>query len=155
MLPLRSGPLAIVPLLAWYDFSFGVPDATIQRRWMDFRRCRWPDGVHEAEITRRFLAENRFEPHQSDTVISFSHFVPRIDLMPPGVPPEHRTLYPVLGSTALNEQIRRLGSQIHVYGHSHINRDLVLDGTRYVNNAFGYPSEGHIAAKSLRCIHEG
>jgi hypothetical protein len=31
---------------------------------------------------------------------------------------------------------------------------MVIDGVTYVNNAFGNPSEGHIAAKRLACIHE-
>ena len=32
--------------------------------------------------------------------------------------------------------------------------DQVIDGVRYVNNAFGYPGETRIAAKRLLCLHE-
>lgn len=88
------------------------------------------------------------------TVISFSHFLPSIDLMPPSIPLHHRYLYPVLGSYALERQLRRLGATLHVYGHSHVNRRVTLDGVGYINNAFGYPSETKIAAKRLVCIYD-
>ena len=74
--------------------------------------------------------------------------------MPPGVPPARRMLYPVLGTTRLERQIRRLGSAIHVYGHSHVNRRVTIDGVSYVNNAFGYPSETAIALKRLVCVYD-
>jgi hypothetical protein len=43
---------------------------------------------------------------------------------------------------------------MHVYGHSHINRRVEIDGVSYINNAFGYPSETAITSKRLLCIHE-
>ena len=39
----------------------------------------------------------------------------------------------------LLDQIGRLGSAVHVFGHSHQNVDAVLDGVRYVQNALGHP----------------
>lgn len=152
--PLCEDGLSIVPMLAWYDFSFGLPDERIRARWMDFRRCRWPAGIAESEITEYFLGLNKpaIVPHEG-TVITFSHFLPRIDVMPTNVPVEHRGLYAVLGTARLDEQVRNVGSVIHIYGHSHLNRDVVLDGIRYVNNAFGYPDETHIAAKRLLQIY--
>ncbi len=92
---------------------------------------------------------------RNHTVISFSHFVPRIDLMPNQIPPRFKMLYPVLGTGELERQIRRLKPTVHVYGHSHINRDRAIDGIRYVKNAFAYPYEQHIAAKRLMCVYEG
>jgi Icc-related predicted phosphoesterase len=77
-----------------------------------------------------------------------------VDLMPHFIPPQRRMLYPVLGSTGLEVQIRRLRPAIHVYGHTHVNRNLALDGVLYVNNAFGYPHETAITAKELKCIYE-
>ena len=60
-----------------------------------------------------------------------------------------RHLDPVLGSTGIDRQLRQLGATLHVYGHSHINRRVAIDGVTYVNNAFGYPQEGMIAARRL------
>ena len=52
-----------------------------------------------------------------------------------------RGLPKVAGSPRLERQIRALGAQIHVFGHSHIARDVVLDGVRYVQQPLGYPRE--------------
>ena len=41
----------------------------------------------------------------------------------------------------LDEQIRSLGSSIHVYGHQHRNRDRTIDGVRYITHCLGYPRE--------------
>ncbi len=47
---------------------------------------------------------------------------------------------PVLGSTLLEEQPRRLEPTIHVYGHGH------------TDNVLGYPQGHAITAKRLRGI---
>jgi predicted phosphodiesterase len=54
----------------------------------------------------------------------------------------------------IEEQIRRVGSNIHIYGHSHVNCHVTIDGTLYINNAFGYPYETRITAKMLECVFE-
>lgn len=182
------GSLTVVPLLGWYDYSFGVAGALLQEAWMDFRACSWPDGYEAAEITRHFLRLNlpnlsslpnpaggperanffnqadrqlfsasavappATPPVQAPMVISFSHFLPRIDVMPHYIPPDKRMIYPVLGSSLIEAQIRTIAPQIHVYGHSHVNRRILLDGVEYINNAFGYPNETRITAKQLLCI---
>jgi hypothetical protein len=88
-------------------------------------------------------------------VITFSHFVPRIDLLPAVIPPSRRgLLYPVLGAARLDCQLRQLGPSVHVYGHSHINRQVMIEGVSYINNAFGYPHETWLVAKRLLCVHE-
>lgn len=152
----RNG-LAIVPLLSWYDYSFGQPDPGLHSTWMDFNACVWPDGFGVEDVTNYFLARNEplIRGAHADVVISFSHFLPRIDLMPDFVPMRHRRLYPVLGTARLEAQIRELASTIHVYGHSHLNRHVEIEGITYVNNALGYPHEAHIAARDLQCVHGG
>jgi predicted phosphodiesterase len=148
--------LFIVPLLGWYDYSFGQPSDELRRMWMDYRACRWPAGWEAGDITSHFLGLNRplAPTAERSMTISFSHFLPRIDVMPRFIPVEKRSLYPVLGTSRLDAQLRELGSQIHVYGHSHVNRRVVIDDTVYINNAFAYPHETHIAEKALKCICE-
>lgn len=180
------GSLTVVPLLGWYDYSFGVPGALLQEAWMDFRACNWPDGYDAAAITRHFVQlnlpnlvglpyqpsspnrANVFNQHDAGLfapsaiavpaappahmVISFSHFLPRIDVMPHYIPPDKRMVYPVLGSSLIEAQVRAIAPQIHVYGHSHVNRRILIDGVEYINNAFGYPNETRITAKQLLCI---
>ena len=148
--------ISFVPLFSWYDFSFGEPDRHLRRAWRDFRACSWPEYLPESQdVTEYFLKLN--VPKLSiinKTVISFSHFLPRIDVMPAGIPIKRRNVYPVLGSKGLGMQVKNLSPTIHVYGHSHVNQDIELDGIHYVNNAFAYPSESQIACKQLKCIYE-
>ncbi|MEX1830092.1 metallophosphoesterase [Luteibacter sp. CQ10] len=150
MRPFRHGGLHVVPLLSWYDYSFGEPDENLRSTWMDFAACRWPEGTDVDEVSERLAAMNPSEPPTgAERVVTFSHFMPRIDLMPASAPASVRMLFPVFGSTRLDAQLRRLGADTHVYGHSHLNRTKRIDGVTYVNNAFGYPYEEHIAAKRL------
>jgi hypothetical protein len=148
--------VSIVPLLSWYDYSFGQPTEELRSTWMDYRACRWPASCTEGEVAAHFAAfnEGRLTPMEG-TVITYSHFVPRLDLMPHYIPSAHRFLYPVLGSTRLEHQLRRLQPSIHVYGHTHVNRHVDIEGVTYINNAFGYPHETWIASKRLLCIHDG
>lgn len=151
----RFGDVLVQPLLGWYDYSFGEPGEELRSSWMDFRACRWPQGYEAADVALHFERLNRAAPLQGvSRVITFSHFLPRLDLVPGFVPRRHRILDPVLGSTRLEAQLRRLQPDIHVYGHSHINRSVSIDGVRYVNNAFGYPQESAIAARQLLCIDD-
>jgi hypothetical protein len=154
-LTVYRGPGAtIVPLLGWYDYSFGEPSAELKAVWMDFRACRWPSGMGPSEATAHFVALNEHEPPaRPGTVITFSHFLPRIDIMPGYIPAQQRLLYPVLGTTHLETQLRKLKSDIHVYGHSHVNRSIRIDGVSYINNALGYPHE-EATAKQLLSVHE-
>lgn len=146
--------VAIVPLLGWYDYSFGAPGPELSETWMDFRACRWPQGWTASEISEHFIGRNDVRNiGKGGITISFSHFLPRIDLMPDFIPLAMRKIYPVLGSNRLERLIREIRPDIHVYGHSHVNRDVVIDGVNYINNAFAYPYEERIAAKALRCVY--
>jgi predicted phosphodiesterase len=154
MQPFHHKDLSIIPLLSWYDYSFGQPSNELRRYWRDYRACQWPDGFEVSHVATYFENLNNSTPvARNGTCITFSHFLPRIDLMPEYIPNEKRILYPVLGSARLDEKIRALKPKIHVYGHSHVNRRVQIDGVTYVNNAFGYPRETSIASKQLLCIH--
>ena len=155
MEPTEFGSLSIIPLFGWFDYSFGQPSNKLFDIWLDYIACKWPDDFDETKITRYFISINEeFLNTTNKFVISFSHFLPRIDLMPFYIPPYKKILYPVLGTSLLEGQIRTLGSQIHIYGHSHVNMRVLKDNTIYINNAFGYPSETLITAKELVCVFE-
>lgn len=149
--PFHRGPLSIVPLFSWYDFSFGEPVATLREMWTDFHACRWPAHHDVGRITQTFLAMN--EPAlqtKNRYVISFSHFLPRADLLGR----HSQVLLPVMGSVGLGAQVRRLLPSLHIYGHSHIAGESVRDGIRYLNHAMGYPREYGAAQPCLRCVFE-
>lgn len=151
--PLRMEEVSLVPLHAWYDHSFGQPSADLLERWADYQLCQWPEGFDHAMITKHFLSQNQPLLRASGKpVISFSHFVPRSDLLPDSG--GGHFLRPVLGSGSIDAQIRQLGAFMHVYGHYHVNGRREIDGVTYLNNALGYPREAAISAKRLLCIFE-
>lgn len=158
MEPLSLPGCTIIPLLGWYDYSFGRPGPEMYAMWNDFITCKWPNDMDESNITNHFIAMNQqavqLHRNSNHVIISFSHFLPRIDIMPPYIPLVHRALYPVFGTTLLERQIRELGSNLHIYGHSHVNNQVKINNTLYLNNAFGYPHERDIADKALKCVFE-
>ena len=103
----------------------------------------------------------RVERAYDAPVISFSHFLPRRDLIfstlaeRAALPRPPRDEHPrfnfsrVAGSAGIEAQIRRLGSTIHVYGHQHRNRDRAVDGVRYVSHCLGYPSSPEVGPAAI------
>ncbi len=153
--PITVGAISIVPLLGWYDYSFGKPSNNLLNIWSDYISCEWPDGFNESMITQYFVSMNEsFLSIKNQYVISFSHYLPRLDLVPSCIPLKDKELCPVFGTSLLEKQIRRLGSHIHIYGHHHLNVSEYRDNILYINNAFGYPYERLIAAKDLNCVLE-
>jgi predicted phosphodiesterase len=154
--PAQIGGVWIVPLLSWYQASFDVDNSGDVRElsgWADFYRCRWPPGVEE--VAEFFLSMN--QPHLKSydgPVISLSHFVPRRDLLPATDRLRFKGLPKVAGCHGLDEQIRQLKSCIHIFGHSHISCDRVIDGVRYVQNPLRYPRERIVSGFPLKIIAE-
>ena len=123
--------------------------------WADKRAVRWPHFEGHATPAEFFLSLNDLSAGNADhaPVISFSHFLPRPELMfwteasllprdLKSVDPQPRFNFSrVAGCRELDEQIRFLGSHIHVYGHQHRNRDRCIDGVRYISHCLGYPRE--------------
>lgn len=134
--PLQLDDLWIVPLFSWYD---GVYDPEM-KAWADFHLCKWPDTGQP--LPDFFLRLN--EPHlksYKQPVITFSHFIPRAELLPPKEYLRITWLANVSICAALDDQIRQLESRVHVCGHTHTSFDRVIDDVRYVQNAVRYPKE--------------
>ena len=150
--PYLTDTVGIVPLFSWYDYSFGQPSRTLRRAWQDYQHCKWERNM--AELTQYFLSLQPPPEHiPSKTIISFSHFMPRRDLLPAKGPKIVEMLLPVLGSNAIDVQARAWGSQYHIYGHHHLNRSVHIDGVFYCNNAFGYPQEEDICRRTLLPVY--
>lgn len=135
--PTKINDIWVVPLFSWYHADFAgkqVIDTTQLEGWVDFHLCKWPDGL--GRLDHYFARMNQVHLKTYDApVISFSHFLPRMELLPPINRLWFKALPNVAGSLMLEQQIRQLRSVAHVFGHSHINWDMTLDGTRYVQNA--------------------
>lgn len=142
--------IQIKPIYSWYDYSFGKPSEALQQQWADFYRCEWLDTTHQTQIAEYFFELNTAsEENSNQKVITFSHFVPRMDVFPNHPIPIIEKLAPCLGSQKIETLIRQYQSDLHIFGHSHLNRDETINGVRYINNAFGYPKESRISRKKL------
>lgn len=136
--PARAAGAWVVPLFSWYEPAFDVAgegDESQLEAWADRYFCRWPAGA--APPHEIFLRMNL--PHlrgYDAPVVTFSHFVPRPDLIPAVRYLLFRGLPLVAGSEGIERQLRAVGSRVHVFGHTHIARDREIEGVRYVQNHF-------------------
>ena len=154
--------VCVVPLFSWYTRPGEGSDSLYRERpiqepaesvWADDYLVKWPKtgGFRPIQYFLDLNAERVNAASRHGNCISFSHFLPRQDLMfaAPGelrhaAPDPGRAVFnfsSVAGSTLIDEQIRQLGSRLHVYGHQHRNRRRLYDGVWYVPNCLGYPQE--------------
>lgn len=154
--------VCIVPLFSWYTRPGEGSDSLYRERpiqepaesvWADDYLVKWPrtGAFRPVSYFLNLNAGRVSADYPVASRISFSHFLPRQDLMfaAPGelsyaVPDPARSLFnfsSVAGSALIDEQIRILGSRVHVYGHQHRNRRRLYDGIWYVSNCLGYPEE--------------
>jgi predicted phosphodiesterase len=154
----------VVPLFSWYmkpeegGGSLFVQkegeDPTLEM-WADNYFTKWPplqEGLTVADAFLRLNEKYIRQPYDAP-VISFSHFLPRMELI---FPPQeedgatgkavtdahpHFNFSRVAGYTGIEEQIRRLGSVVHVYGHQHRNRHWRINDVLYISHCLGYPHE--------------
>lgn len=163
-----AGRCLVCPLLAWYArttdpaaLPAGYKTSTLQA-WMDFWNCDW-DSVtasagkgtdakleQAAEVNRTLLDLNAERlavlamlrsARPSLPVVTFSHFVPRADLLPDYDRLKFKELIDVSISEGLEPLIREAGAVVHVFGHTHIPVKKERDGITYLQQPLGYPGE--------------
>lgn len=154
----------IVPLFSWYlkpeesDGSLYVEkegeDPNLEM-WCDNYYVKWPiwNDCHTAAEYFLRINEKHVKRKYNAPVISFSHFLPRQDLIfsdgkerkkiqvSLNDPHPAFNFSRVAGCRGLDSQIRDLGSTIHVYGHQHRNRHRLVDEVLYVSHCLGNPRE--------------
>eukprot|EP01050_Picozoa_sp_SAG11_P034303 SAG11_NODE_12057_length_724_cov_0.654400_1_plen_89_part_01 len=79
------------------------------------------------EMLDTLLPRIRSDVASGASVITFSHFQPRLDLLLPRERLHFKELGRVCCSGGLERQLRRIGADIHVFGHTHINCDKVVN----------------------------
>jgi len=177
-------PLWVVPLLSWHHPSFdteppierwgGIPSA--RKVVADYRRTAWPSPLSSLDDSAANFIDGLNDvildfPDIDDaddegaTLLTFSHFLPRVELLPEKRYLSLPTLPSCVGSAFLEERLRRSrrrslseradGSgggairHLHAFGHSHLAWDLTLDGVRYVHVPLAYPREWEQRRRSL------
>lgn len=138
----------------------------------DFFLCKWGDLQNGSEelaqlldaqndrtegeeewgawpLPAELLEEVAKPPGERDNmIISFSHFLPRLELMP-----EKRLLFQpnlskVSGSSWTRARVDSLKPDIHIFGHTHFPWDMELEGVRYRSWPLGKPDE-----QAIRIAH--
>ena len=163
--PEKINDIWLVPLFSWYTQPNQGSDTLYwpkpgedesNRMWSDNFFIKWPNSKFPKSASQYFFELNSsfISKKYSGRIITMSHFIPRKEMMfaqyPPYIDPGRIKKYDrnpefnfsrVAGSNLIDKQIRKIGSQLHVYGHQHINRDREIDGVRYVSHCLGYPNE--------------
>ena len=94
------------------------------------------DVSHQSQLPASRSASTLVQ--EGDTVLSFSHFLPRVECSLEKRYSMEPMLSRVSGSDPLEAQIRRLKPHVHIFGHTHIPLDIELDGIRYIQWPLGY-----------------
>eukprot|EP00918_Siedleckia_nematoides_P056544 GHVU01123306.1.p2 GENE.GHVU01123306.1~~GHVU01123306.1.p2 ORF type:complete len:257 (+),score=73.06 GHVU01123306.1:1286-2056(+) len=94
-------------------------------------------------------SEEEGEEATKTTVISFSHFLPRVELIPEKRFLFYQHLAQCSGSVHLRSRVEALRPNVHVFGHTHFGWDQEVDGVRYVQAALSYPYERRLRFPSL------
>lgn len=162
----RQG-LWLVPLFSWYRrpeqgeqtlYMEKISEDQSRFGWADNAFCTWPEHLHNscpADYFLRLNADRIAAPYDAP-VISFSHFLPRRELIfesaelarifgdgrrpiepYPADPHPYFNFSRFAGDRAIDGQIRRLKAFLHIYGHQHRNRDRVIEGVRYISHCIG------------------
>ena len=157
-------PVWVVPLYSWYDSEQQSEDSLyvsktgedpLLRMWMDNYRIQWPKLGDSKQANQALLALNitALEQSYDAPIISFSHFLShRAQMFPGKVPKSITEPYPldpypefnfsrVAGSSQLHQQIKKIGARIHIYGHQHRNRQLVIDKISFISHCLGHKDD--------------
>ena len=154
--PVNFNNVWIVPLYSWYvtsNINEKIKEDKYLSFWMDFHLCKW--GEKEESVAEYFLEINQKSIRSvKGKVISFSHFLPTEKLLPDLSYSKFKGLRYVSVCPGLMEQINQIGSFIHIYGHTHINRESFIGNTKYIQNAFRYPRERRNNKFEFKMIYE-
>lgn len=163
----------IIPIYSWYSTPEDDDRNSLYVRaktrrddedkhlWMDNYLTKWPDFKDARSVSEFFFKMNERTlnaTYDDAPVITFSHFLPRRDLIRATRneediwrmrrSPETSEYKPTpfnftryAGCRRIEDAIRKLKSVVHVYGHQHRNRDRLINGIRYVSHCLGNPKE--------------
>ena len=156
--PARLSPrCTVVPLDSWYSFTFDHHDPRPGSTLFD-KFCKWPMHYDHTWDFMCGLNEPRLAILQEagaaggngadkPDVITFSHFLPRKELPLPGV----HEMAKASGCLKIEDQLRKAGSKLHIFGHTHINTQHEYSGVVYMQNAMGY---GIAPGTKLPVVHD-
>ena len=150
---LKFHALLNIPLMFVTFHTSGIPSARKVVR--DYRATAWPetlsylndsiaqfiDGLNDIILDFDVVeAEADHAP-----IVTFSHFLPRVELLPEKRYLSLPTLHSCVGSTFLARRLRRLGKSfsncgsahhVHAFGHTHLSWDATIDGVESLRQTY-------------------
>lgn len=191
--PVRIGDtskgLWVTPLLSWHHQSFDTePDIdpkcwgripSVEKLVADFRRARWPEPLSPRDdsvacwvdgINDYILGDLSETMNDGSPILTFSHFLPRLELNPEKRYMNYPTLNKAIGSVYVERRLRAMNSSFHIFGHTHFGWDAELppgnaaptqsfsssneplepvQNVRYVQCVLAYPKEWEFRSRSL------
>jgi len=156
--------LWLVPLLSWYHgpeqnkaslyAEKKCKEDRTHEMWSDFFLTQWPEWS-DGSAADYFLNLNQpaLDQEYDSAVLSFSHFLPLQELMLASEEERssstlvYKDLTPefnfsrVAGTELIDQQLRKIKSTMHLYGHQHRNRYRTIRYVTYVSHCMGYPKE--------------
>lgn len=145
----------VVPLLSWWSCTFDVGDPRPGDMVFD-KYCKWPmgeEGAHKFFLNwnDRFVSMiNRLQKERgrAGTVITFSHFLPCFDIFTSNAPVK------ASGCLALEDQVKALQAQLHIFGHTHMNFSHTCRGVTYQQHSLMSPEYGHSPTQSFLKLYD-
>lgn len=123
-------------LCKWGGFENSTDDLA---QLLDEQNEEWGIWPLPPELTKELRIP---KAERKTKIISFSHFLPRQELMP-----EKRFLFQpnlikIVGSDFVRKRVDQLSPDLHIFGHTHFPWDMTLqDGVRYRSWPLGTPAE--------------
>ena len=143
--------------IGWYDYSLRDPllDRQISmdtyrlkrfrgRMWSDARFARW--GAADEQVTAEFadrLAADLGELQAAEVpIVAVVHHLPFEELVTRRGSPEVDFFCAFMGSSVFGEVIRKCsGVKLVICGHTHFEKDVLIDGIRALCAPLGYEHE--------------
>lgn len=122
----------------WYDKA---PDQWFDERFIPGFKQRYPGWWQDDH----WFLQEIIGQGSADVIVT--HMVPREDLIHPKYATLASTRYFFSDTTGMTAGGK--GPALWIYGHTHEENDVTIDGTRYVCRPIGYPSEPNHARPDI------
>lgn len=152
----------IVPIMSWHHPQWDVePEIQgwrgllpVDQMLSDYPLTHWPEGICIQDGSAALAVDKVNDEladwtdllqrrHEYQEVLSFSHFLPRVENNPEKRYLTYPNLAKGIGSEYLRRRVEGLRPNLHVFGHTHFGYDLEVDGIRYVQAPLSMSSERH------------
>ncbi|MFA9560362.1 metallophosphoesterase [Evansella sp. AB-rgal1] len=139
----------------WYDFSFGqmYMHATLPRIKKAWYKLSNDSRLIKGEPTDVIKFSN-CEKEKLFSIINECDFI--VTHIPPLLPRLLNNQYNDISNSFyymdIGDHKEKLSQKTWIFGHTHVRKDLVAYGCRFVNAPIGYPIEGEIEKKQIVTI---